>query len=281
MIVLLDQLAYLGTNLAEVFSGVISLGSLGNGDTYHYEIFDTELQDGSKIDRCVLSWDHETHEFDEDVFADSISSLTYLCSLTNAVDEELVSEDVALQGFESLRERVCPTWHFSIEEFEPLEAEFNNPRYYFWRSAWIQYFLRNNGIVDVEDLEDVFVANLNAPLTPEVYALRIEAMKTYTSTAVYSMWKAFMFDEPELEEILTVCSEHKGRVVRDCEKLIREFQNGREQLGRISNIRQTIFGSSVFIAKHRSKWASGLTTLQKAKFSEKKNTSARVEYGID
>lgn len=49
-----------------------------------------------------------------------------------------------------------------------------------------------------------------------------------------------MFDEPNLENILLICAEHKGRIVRDCQKLIREFQNGRQTLGRIANIHDHI-----------------------------------------
>src|SRR5690606_18331115 len=46
LIVRRDQHAYLGTGLVEAFCGVFCLGSLGNGDTYHMELY--ELDDGPR-----------------------------------------------------------------------------------------------------------------------------------------------------------------------------------------------------------------------------------------
>src|SRR5678816_3490157 len=65
-----NQHAYLGTDLDEAFAGVFAIGTQGNGDSYHLEIYEW---DGP---RQVLHYDHETRAF-SGVFADTLDSLVY------------------------------------------------------------------------------------------------------------------------------------------------------------------------------------------------------------
>src|SRR5207253_7916974 len=78
-----DQEGYLCTGLAEAFCGVFCLGSQGNGDTYHVELYEW---DGP---RQVLHYDHETHAF-TGVFADSVYSLVYLAALARAAQANAI-----------------------------------------------------------------------------------------------------------------------------------------------------------------------------------------------
>ncbi|MBA3456747.1 MAG: hypothetical protein H0T42_26900, partial [Deltaproteobacteria bacterium] len=102
-----NQHAYLGTDLVEAFCGVFGIGSQGNGDSYHMEIYEW---DGP---RQVLHFDHETHSF-SGVFADSLDSLVYLAAIVKAADDKRISKEAFEVGIRRLRGKVKPTWHFSI-----------------------------------------------------------------------------------------------------------------------------------------------------------------------
>ena len=109
LIVRRDQHAYLGTDLVDAFCGVFDIGSLGNGDTYHLELYEW---DGP---RQVLHFDHETHAFSK-VFADSLDSLVYLAALAKAGDEHKISRSAYRTDLRKLHGKVAPTWHFEIED---------------------------------------------------------------------------------------------------------------------------------------------------------------------
>jgi hypothetical protein len=106
MLVLNDQLNYLGTGLPEAFGAVTCLATLGNGDTYHLEVYDARAEGQPRPPRTVLLWDHEEHNFSY-TFTDSLSGLAYLCALCHAADEQLVSERRAKAAYETLRGRVA------------------------------------------------------------------------------------------------------------------------------------------------------------------------------
>lgn len=228
-----DQLNYLGTALPEAFSGLVCIGTLGNGDSYHLELSPPEGQE----EPMVFFFDHETHRF-EWSFSVDLESLAYLAALCRAANEERVSQSVATAGYVSLRGRVAPSWHFGMDErdedFEGFEKPANEcaPLFLFWRSLWMTYLFRHNGHVGISD---VFVENLNDVLPAEYVPARMEIASRSASTALYATWRAYLFDEPELAQYLEVSHKHPARLVRDAAKLIDELREGRKELGRISD----------------------------------------------
>lgn len=239
MLILGDQLNYLGTGLPEVFGGVTCFGLLGNGDTYHLEV----LQEKPERPRAVLFWDHEEHRFSR-MFADSLESLVYLCALCHAADDELISAEVAAQGYRAISGKVAPSWHFSMKERAP-EHEAYEPageadivRYLVARARWMIALFRQDGVVQMRDVAELFYANLNPALTSEVVQARLAIARDKVPTALYSMWRAFFFDEPELEQWLEVGRSHRARLARDAARLIDELRAGRNQLGKIADVRR-------------------------------------------
>lgn len=233
-LILNDQLNYLGTGLPDAFAGTTCIGSLGNGDTYHLSIPDKE--DGEE--RFVWFWDHEQHCFDDE-FSDSLDSLAYLCTLARCDEDELASPDASKAGYEALRGRVKPSWHFSMDErdedFEAFDTvpEKRRPLFYFWRARWMITLFRHDHGGNPESVRDNFVADFNTVVTEEITQARLEIAKKAVPTALYATWRAYLFDEPELEAYLAVCKEHASRLVRDAGALIEELRGGRKQLGRI------------------------------------------------
>lgn len=227
-----DQEAYLGTGLVEAFCGAFCIGSQGNGDTYHLELYEW---DGP---RQVLHHDHETRAF-TGVIADSLDSLIYLCALTKAHDAGQVSDDGYASGLAKLHGKISPTWHFSIDDpdFEKLDAKRRDTEFFFYRSRWIVALLKNDGITDVADIPRLFNADFNQVVPQDQLPARFEACEKFIPTALYSMWRAFLFDEPELARYLEIGRRHRSRLVRDAAALIDELRDGRNELGTIRDVR--------------------------------------------
>jgi photosystem II stability/assembly factor-like uncharacterized protein/tetratricopeptide (TPR) repeat protein len=228
-----DQQAYLGTGLVEAFCGVFCLGTQGNGDTYHVELYEW---DGP---RQVLHHDHETHAF-TGVFADSVDSLAYLAALMKANEERKLSRDAFAIGLRKLRGKVAPTWHFSIDEHDPefvaLDAKRRDTEFFFYRSRWICALLKHDGVTEVADIPRLFMADFNQVVPQDQLPARYEACEKIIPTALYSMWRAFLFEEPEIVPYLEIGRRHKARLVRDSAKLIDELRAGRNELGTIKDI---------------------------------------------
>ncbi len=228
-----NQQAYLGTDLVEAFCGVFGIGSQGNGDTYHMEIYEW---DGP---RQVLHFDHETASF-TGVFADSLDSLAYLCALVKAGDARAISREAYAAGLRALHGKVSPTWHFSIDEKDPeftrLSPKRRDSEFFFYRSRWICALLKNDGVTDLDDIGELFDANLNQVIPPDQLAARYDACEKFIPTALYAMWRAFLFDEPELARYLEIARRHTARLVRDAARLIDELAAGRTRLGTIKDV---------------------------------------------
>ena len=228
-----NQHAYLGTDLVEAFCGVFGIGSQGNGDTYHMEIYEW---DGP---RQVLHFDHETHSF-SGVFADSLDSLVYLAAIVKAGDDKRISQGAFDIGIRKLRGKLKPTWHFSIEDKDPdfvtLEPKRRDTEFFFYRSRWICTLLKNDGVTDVEDVPGLFMADFNQVIPTEQLPARYEACEKFIPTALYAMWRAYLFDEPELDKYLEIGRVHVARLVRDAAKLIDELRGGRNELGTIKDV---------------------------------------------
>ncbi len=233
LLVCRDQEAYLGTALVESFCGVFCIGSQGNGDTYYMELYEW---DGP---RQVLHYDHETHAF-TGVFADSLDSLVYLAAVKRAHDRRRISDETFEVGLRKLRGKVAPTWHFAVDKDDPdfvaLDAKRRDTEFFFYRSRWIFALLKNDGVTDIEDIPRLFNADFNQVVPQDQLSARYEACEKLIPTALYSMWRAFLFDEPELERYLEIGRSHGSRLVRDAAKLIDELRAGRNELGTIKDV---------------------------------------------
>ena len=156
-----DQAAYLGTGLVEAFAGLTCLGSLGNGDTYHLEVYAADSER-----RRVFLFDHETHTLEEPI-ADSLSAQAYLSSLCEARSQ--MRRSAYTDAVAKLSGRIAPPWHFGNSlgranvELKEYEASAFTPLFWHYRSRWILYFLRADGVVDIEDLGELFMERFNAP----------------------------------------------------------------------------------------------------------------------
>jgi len=233
LIVLRDQQAYLGTGLVEALCGVFCIGSQGNGDTYHMELYEW---DGP---RQVLHYDHETHAF-TGVFADSLDSLVYLAALERAKDASKISDEAFSIGLRKLHGKIAPTWHFAIEDDDPnfvaLDAKRRDTEFFFYRSRWICALLKNDGVTGIEDIPRLFNADFNQVVPQDQLPARYEACERLIPTALYSMWRAYLFDEPELVAYLEIGRRHPSRMVRDAAALIDELRAGRNELGTIKDV---------------------------------------------
>ena len=231
-----NQHAYLGTDLVEAFAGVFGIGSQGNGDTYHMEIYPWD----EHKPRQVLHFDHETHSF-SGVFSDSLDSLVYLAAIVKAGEARAISKEVYDAGIRSLRGKVTPTWHFSIGDKDPdwvnLEPKRRDTEFFFYRSRWITSLLKNDGVTDIDDLPQLFMADFNQVIPADQLPARYEACEKFIPTALYAMWRAFLFDEPELAQYLEIGRRHAARLVRDAARLIDDLRGGRNQLGTIKDVR--------------------------------------------
>ncbi len=241
-IITTDQQNYLGTELSDLFAGTMFFGSLGNGDTYHFGLFDDlHLERGQ-----VYLHDHETAELVDPVASD-LSSFCFLVSLCHAHQSlEAVSPAGFKEAYGMLEERVAVPWHFRDlqaehagvegEDFD-YSSDHQQSRLWFYRSAWIRYLLRNDGVVDVEDMPDLFHEQFNPPLDRELHEQFLENAPRYVPTALYMLFRYFFFDAAaRLAETVEACAESPSRLIRDAADLVRQLQDGRAELGSIEDV---------------------------------------------
>jgi photosystem II stability/assembly factor-like uncharacterized protein/tetratricopeptide (TPR) repeat protein len=219
------------TDLVEAFCGVFCIGSQSAGDTYHLELYEW---DGP---RQVLHFDHEQKAF-SGVVADSLDSLVFLTALLRSSNAGSVSDESLRAGLKALHGKIAPTWQFEIEDrdedFVNLEAKRRDTEFFFYRSRWIVSLLE--GSLD----ESLFNADFNQVVPPDQLPARYEACEKFIPTALYAMWRAYLFDEPELARYLEISRRHAARLVRDAAKLIDELREGRNELGTIKDVRAHI-----------------------------------------
>ncbi|MGE5184741.1 MAG: suppressor of fused domain protein, partial [Acidobacteriota bacterium] len=224
-----DQQAPLATGLVEAFCGVFCLGAQRNGDSYHVELYEW---DGA---RQVLHFDHATRAF-TGVLADSVDSLVYLAALVRAHRDRQVSDDAFAIALRKLTGKVAPTWHFALgdRELAHLDPKRRDTEFFFYRSRWICALLRGG---DVADIPRLFMADFNQVVPQDQLPARYEACEKFIPTALYSMWRAYLFEEPELAGYLEICRRHRARLVRDAAALVDELRAGRDELGAIRSMR--------------------------------------------
>jgi suppressor of fused-like protein len=229
-----NQQAYLGSDLVEAFCGVFEIASQNNGDTYHLEIHEWDRH------RQVLHYDHENAAF-SGVCADSLDSLVYLAALIKAGEGHAISDEVYAAGLGKLHGKVAPTWQFAIDEkareLVVLEPRRRDTEFFFYRSRWICALLRNDGVTELDDVPSLFDPALNQVIPPDQLPARFEACDRFIPTSLYAMWRAYLFDEPELARYLEIGGQHAARLVRDAARLIDELRAGRNELGTIKDVR--------------------------------------------
>ena len=174
------------------------------------------------------------------MFSDSLDSLVYLAAIVKAGDARAISKEAYEVGIRRLRGKVAPTWHFSIEDKDPefvkLEATRRDTEFFFYRSRWITALLKNDGVTDVSDVPQLFMADFNQVIPTEQLPARFEACEKFIPTALYAMWRGYLFDEPELASYLEIGRRHPARLVRDAAKLIDDLRGGRKELGTIKDV---------------------------------------------
>ncbi|HEY4176084.1 MAG TPA: suppressor of fused domain protein [Kofleriaceae bacterium] len=230
-----NQQSFLGTDLVEAFAGVFALGSQRNGDTYLMEIY--EWEDGLGK-RQVLHYDHETASVST-VIADSLDSLVYLVALHTAHEEKLISQEAYAAGLSLLHGKIAPTWHFGIteDELEAYDPKRRDTEFFIYRSQWICALLKAGGVTEIDEVADLFSSDFNQTVPADQLEARFEACEKFIPTALYAMWRAYLFDEPELDRYMRIALVHPARLVRDAAKLIEELRSGRNTLGTITDVR--------------------------------------------
>ena len=233
-LILLDQANYLGTAMAEAFMGGVFIGTAGNGDSY----FALNGEDPGRSE--VVMWDHDEASISA-VIADSVSSFAYLNHVLGMVHDEEgeFSEEDLLEAAERLQGKVNPSWHYnSIGEETEVEFEYESncpAEYFYWRMAWVDYLLRQNSVVGMEDISNYFLEQIHSGLHWEE-TLQYHHVRQTPETQFYWLWRLFWFDKPELSQMLEIADEAPSPLVRDCAALIRELINGRKELGKIKDI---------------------------------------------
>ena len=256
-LVLNDQLDFLGTALTEAFTSLVPVGSARNGDVFFHEI--DPFEEGDPLN--VLLWSHNSRSLSSVVTRD-LDHFVYLAALTTLADKEKNSDhdddysdgddddngnkastlSPPLQiGFKHLRSQVNPNFHLDPQSHDPTfvpwtpEPGNSLPVYLFWRANWIIHLLRADAHEGIKVIRRVFTENLNLVFPPENLADQLKSVSTRTGTALYFIWRAYLFDEPNLPVFMEAARSNPARIVRDAAALIDELAAGRQTLGRISD----------------------------------------------
>ncbi len=220
-----------GDGLVEAFCGAFRVGHADNGDSFHVELYEW---DGP---RQVVHYDAQRREFS--VVADSLDSLVYLAALCGAHRADKISDDALRIGVRKLRGKVSPTPELAAHilpydpQFTRLEPKRRDTEFMFFRARWICALLENR----LGEVAALFNVDFNQIVPKDQLAARYDACEKFIPTALYSVWRAYLFDEPELARYLEIGRRHKARIVRDATALIDELRAGREQLGAIADMR--------------------------------------------
>ena len=220
-----------GDGLVEAFCGAFRVGHADNGDSFHVELYEW---DGP---RQVVHYDARARTFA--VVADSLDSLVYLTALCGAHRRDKISDDALRIGVRKLRGKVSPTPELAVAigpydpQFTRLEPKRRDTEFMFFRSRWICALLEDR----MSEVAQLFNADFNQIVPKDQLPARYDACERFIPTALYSMWRAYLFDEPELARYLEIGRRHRARIVRDATTLIDELRAGRAQLGTITDMR--------------------------------------------
>jgi photosystem II stability/assembly factor-like uncharacterized protein len=207
--------------LAAAFAGVFAIATTRGDDPIDLEVY---AWDGP---RQVLRFDRAARAF-AGVVADSLDSFVYAAALRDAEADGAISEAAALAGRTALRGRVA-------RDGAPLEPKRRDSEFFVQRARWICALLRDD--VPVADVAAMFDRDLNQVVPVDQLEARLDACARFIPAALYAMWRAFLFDEPELPRYLDVARRHDARLVRDAAATIDELRADRNTLGAIADVR--------------------------------------------
>jgi len=240
-IITMDQGNYLGTCILEVAASCVYIGSLGNGDAYFATV------NGRTPERAeVVYWDHETNDL-EFACADSLATLAYANHLLAAVTAEEEEDDddarslaATVENFQRIANRCRLPWHFGdLEEAAEVEGEYEGTgfaRFLFYRSLWINFLLRNDGVHEMDAVKRSF-GILDHGRMDLAATLQHPFLAKAPATAFYWLWRLFFFNkEEELRKVIALTKESENPLVRDLALLVEELQSGRRKLGSIDDI---------------------------------------------
>ena len=202
-----------GNGLVEAFCGAFRIGHDDAGNSLHVELYEW---DGP---RQVVRYAADAFT----VFADSLDSLVYLAALGGAHRDDKISDDALQIGLRKLAGKTAPS----------LDPKRRDTEFFFFRSRWICALLQGR----IGEVAALFNADFNQIVPGDQLAARYDACERFIPTALYSMWRAYLFDEPELARYLEIGRRHKARLVRDATALIDELRAGRAALGAIPDMR--------------------------------------------
>jgi hypothetical protein len=195
-------------------------------------------------------WNHDTNDL-EFALADSVSSLAYANHLLAKVEdsegdaEEEEGETKSglshiAEEFKRISERVRLSWHDGkLEEVAEAKGCYEgsiNALYYFYRSLWINYLLRNDGVHELGAVADAFdLVDQGEQDLDQVIAAG--SLSRYPLWAFYWLWRLFFLNKAEkLRDAIAIAGASANPVVRDMTLLVKELQNGRRRLGSIEDI---------------------------------------------
>jgi suppressor of fused len=203
--------------LVEAFCGAFRVGHDDEGNSFHVELYEW---DGPR--QVVVYSSSAGADGAFTVFADSLDSLVYLSALRGAHRDDKISDDAMTIGLRKLHGKTAPT----------LDPKRRDTEFLFFRSRWICALLQNR----LAEVAALFNADFNQIVPADQLAARYDACERFIPTALYSMWRAYLFDEPELARYLEIGRRHKARLVRDATVLIDELRAGRKHFGSVADM---------------------------------------------
>jgi hypothetical protein len=224
--------------LRELFAGTVALGKSVTGDEIHLGLFDVDMG---------LSSPHAWHfDVGEEALtaalADDLSRLVYAAALGGALyDEEIVSAQTVGKLLPGLAGHLNRSMSLDIlfdsagvkkSVLGTYKPKTQPARQLSYRSAWIVRALEGQGA----RAKDAFVAELNGKPTATEHRQRLAMVERMVPTALYSLFRAFFFEEPELVEFVEHASRSSSRIIRDGAALVEDLANGRKKLGTIADV---------------------------------------------
>lgn len=109
------------------------------------------------------------------------------------------------------------------------------PRLHLYRARWIAALLRGHA----EEAYALFLPPWDAALDKQdeahVATLR-EGVRTRVSTSLYALFRAWVFDLPELPHLLEIARSSPSLLIRDGARLVAELAAGRRALGSVEDL---------------------------------------------